>query len=158
MIDTLKNTVNNIYVASDHNGTAAKNLIFDVIADKYDRSKFHDLGPFSYDGKVNYVDYAIDLCYEINSSNKFGVLICGTGTGMCIAANKFRGIRAALVTDTVTARLAREHNNANVLVLGQWRTPLADMEEIIKVFITTPFGESRHIERVAKLNSLGEEQ
>jgi ribose 5-phosphate isomerase B len=86
-----------------------------------------------------------------------GILICGTGTGMLIAANRFRSIRAGLATDRATAELMRQHNDCNVLVLGQWRTPLGSMDELIHTFLETAFEEGRHIARVEKLGYLGDE-
>lgn len=140
-----------IFIASDHNGRAAKNYIIKLLKGRDVR----DLGPHDYDGKVDYVDYAEHLAKSVLTNNfSIGILICGTGTGMCIAANRFPGIRAALITDRATSELAREHNDANVLVLGQWRNSLGSMDEIVHTFIDTPFGEERHIERLKKLDKL----
>lgn len=142
-----------IVIASDHNGNAARAYIIKMLKDDYD---VVDLGPTEQEGKVDYVDKAERLCEWMCSKNspQKGILICGTGTGMCIVANRFRWIRAALVTDRATAALSREHNDANVLVLGQWRTPLGAMDEIVKTWLTTPFGEGRHIARLKKLENL----
>lgn len=147
---------NKVFVASDHNGNAARNYIIKYIS-KYRCSMNWpvNLGPLDYGIKVDYVDYAVTLCESVlDDPGSFGILICGTGTGMCIAANRFPGIRAALVTDRATAELAREHNDANVLVLGQWRNSLGSMDEIIDTFLNTPFGEERHIKRLEKLDKL----
>lgn len=140
-----------IYIASDHNGNAARAYLLKVLSRRSDVT-VDDLGPFEYDGKVDYPDYAKKLCMELAKfMDSRGILVCGTGTGMCIAANRFPWIRAALVTDRATAELSREHNDANVLVLGQWRTPLGQMDEIVDAWLTTPFASGRHSHRVAKL-------
>jgi ribose 5-phosphate isomerase B len=142
-----------VYLASDHNGTAARNYVSRVLMMLgYSTT---DLGPFEYEGKVDYPDFAEKLCRNIISdTGSYGILICGTGTGMLIAANRFSGIRAGLATDRATAELMRQHNDCNVLVLGQWRTPLGQMDELIKTFLETDFEEGRHIARVEKLENL----
>jgi ribose 5-phosphate isomerase B len=146
-----------VYVASDHNGNAARayimKLCYDLMGDAVDR--LEDLGPGYDEGKVDYVDYAKKLCMKLKEEpESVGILVCGTGTGMCIAANRFPWIRAGLATDRATASLMREHNNANVLVLGQWRTPLGAMDEIVYTFLTTEFEGGRHIARLEKLAKL----
>lgn len=146
------NLMSRIYIASDHNGSAARNYIRKLLKDKHE---IHDLGPDYLAGKVDYIDYAVKLCQTVLlNPGSIGILICGTGTGMSIAANRFSGIRAALVTDRATAELSREHNDANVLVLGQWRNSLGSMDEIVHTFLDTEFGEERHIKRLKKLADL----
>lgn len=146
---------NYVYVASDHNGTACRNYI----VKRLDKMGYYpiDLGPEEYEGKVDYSDYAVKLCEEVKKDDdRRGILICGTGTGMLIAANRFKKIRAGLATDRATAELMRQHNDCNVLVLGQWRTPLGNMDEIVRAFLETEFEAGRHIARVAKLSNIGE--
>lgn len=143
---------NKIFIASDHNGNAARAYIIKFLQKL--GYEVVDLGP-DYGNKVDYIDYAVKLSKEVlTNDNSYGILLCGTGTGMSIAANRFPGIRAGIATDRATAELMKQHNNANVLVLGQWRTPLGQMDEIIKAFLETPFEGGRHIERVKKLESL----
>lgn len=145
----------NIYIASDHNGTACRNYIYKSLVRMGHNPC--DLGPSEYDGKVDYPDYAAKLAAAVLVDPRYrGILICGTGTGMLIAANRFRGVRAGLATDRATAELMRQHNNCNVLVLGQWRTPMGQMDELVQVFLDTPFEEGRHIARVEKLEKLGD--
>jgi len=144
-----------IVIASDHNGSAAKNYIIKMLIDEYD---VVDMGPYEGDGKVDYIDYAERLCRYIISpdrkeENVLGILICGTGTGMSIVANRFPGIRAAIVTDRATSALSKEHNNANVLVLGQWRTPLGAMDEIVETWLNTFCTQQRHFRRLRKLEN-----
>lgn len=141
-----------IFVSSDHNGNAARAHIVEYL---------HEIGlngvdvGADYDVKVDYPDMARDLCLKvINTPGSRGILLCGTGTGMLIAANRFPEIRAGLATDKVTAQLMRRHNDCNVLVLGQWRTPLGEMGPIIKTFVETPFEGGRHTARVSMLGEL----
>lgn len=143
-----------VYIASDHNGTACRNyLIKRIVEAGY---AVIDLGPTEYEGKVDYPDMAEKLCENVTDDlGSRGVLICGTGTGMLIAANRFKEIRAGLATDRATAELMRQHNDCNVIVLGQWRTPMGEMDELVRVFLETPFEQGRHIPRVDKLGRLG---
>ncbi len=146
---------NYVLVASDHNGNAARIYICKLLK-KMGRN-FIDLNVLGdlEQAKVDYPDVVRVLCNGIkNSPGDVGILVCGTGTGMCIAANRFSHIRAALVTDRATAELSKEHNNANVLVLGQWRNPLGQMDEIVSSWLETPFGEGRHVARLKKLERI----
>jgi ribose 5-phosphate isomerase B len=149
--------MNTIFIASDHNGNAARACIVRILSQIGEN--VIDLGPSESEGKVDYPVVAANLCRRVLVSSTFrstyGILICGTGAGMCIAANRFKGIRAALVTDKETARLSREHNDANVLVLGQWRTPIGSMEEIVRSWLDSEFGEQRHVRRLEKLELIG---
>jgi ribose 5-phosphate isomerase B len=146
-----------VYVASDHNGTAARNYVCRTL----ERMGHFpvDYGPTEYEGKVDYPDFAKKLCQQVQTGvalkeSVVGILICGTGAGMVMAANTFRGIRAALGVDRATGELMRQHNDANVLVLGQWVTPLGKMDEIIEAFLMTEFEGGRHVARVEKLEAL----
>ncbi|MBV8072880.1 MAG: RpiB/LacA/LacB family sugar-phosphate isomerase [Acidobacteriaceae bacterium] len=145
-----------VYIASDHNGTACRNyLVKRLVEAGY---AVIDLGPDEYEGKVDYPLMAKKLCENVLDEHRGrGVLICGTGTGMLIAANRFKGIRAGLATDRATAELMRQHNDCNVIVLGQWRTPMSEMETLVKTFLETPFEQGRHVKRVEMLEKLGEE-
>ncbi|MHB8407885.1 MAG: RpiB/LacA/LacB family sugar-phosphate isomerase [Acidiferrobacterales bacterium] len=149
-----------VYVASDHNGTAARNHVIQVLQEIGRERDLvaTDLGPDEYEGKVDYPDMAQKLALKMKPDGNWqwchGILICGTGSGMEIAANRFPWIRAAIATDKVTAKLMRQHNDANVLVLGQWRTPLGQMEEIIRAYLETSFEGGRHIPRIEKLSKL----
>jgi ribose 5-phosphate isomerase B len=143
-----------VHVASDHNGNAARAWVLDVLKTIPDVTSVTDHGPTEADGKVDYPDYSERVCFGIDFSSNpltYGILICGTGTGMCITANKHWGIRAGLATDRATALLMRQHNDCNVLVMGQWRNSLSEMEEMVRTFLATPFGEGRHAARVDKV-------
>lgn len=145
--------ISRVYVASDHNGNAARAYVMKFMSrHPWD---VRDLGPTEAEGKVDYPDKAAQVCQAVQQyRDSAGILICGTGTGMMIAANKHKGIRAGIATDRATAELMREHNDCNVLVLGQWRNSLSQMEEMVVAFLTTKFGEGRHIPRIKKLEAL----
>ncbi len=145
-----------IHIASDHNGNAARAYAIKVLQ-RNKSGVVVDHGPTETDGKVDYPVFAHRVCTEVvkDPLESIGILICGTGTGMCIAANKIGGIRAGLATDRATAELMREHNDCNVLVLGQWRNSLSQMDEMVQAFIRTPYAGGRHDIRLAKLKLLG---
>lgn len=104
---------------------------------------------------VDYPDFAQAVANGV-ASGQFdrGILVCGTGIGMAIAANKVPGVRSAAIVDTDTARLSREHNDLNVLTLGARVTPEVRAREIVKVFLETPFAGGRHATRVAKIEGV----
>jgi len=112
---------------------------------------YQDFGTSSGES-VDYPDFAQAVAHGV-ASGQFdrGILVCGTGIGMAIAANKVPGVRSAAIVDTDTARLAREHNDLNVLTLGARVTPEGRAREIVKVFLDTPFAGGRHATRVAKI-------
>lgn len=138
-----------IAIASDHAGFELKKFLIESLRDKYD---FVDFGTYSSTESVDYNDYAEKIVNTVVDNGVWGVLICGTGIGMSISANRNRGIRAALCNSIETARLAREHNDANILVLsGQGNLELS--RNILETFISTEFSnEIRHIRRVKKLS------
>ena len=141
-----------IALGSDHAGVELKALIIRELDDR--EFDYHDFGP-STDSPVDYPDYAARVAESV-SSGQFdrGILICGTGVGMAIAANKVPGIRAAQVTNSDGARLSREHNNANVLTLGARTTPVIEALKIVDAFLETPFSGGRHQRRIDKILSL----
>jgi ribose 5-phosphate isomerase B len=141
-----------IVAASDHAGLrmraeavrAAQELGFDL----------DDLGPHSGES-VDYPDYARLVGEAVAAGRaRFGLLVCGTGIGMCIAANKVKGVRAALCGSELEARMARAHNDANVLCLGERILGLALGAAIVKVFLEQPFEGGRHQVRVAKISAM----
>ena len=104
-------------------------------------------------GRVDYPDHAHAVCRAVEAGEaKFGVLVCGSGIGMSIAANRHSAIRAALVHDGTGARLARQHNDANVLVLGGRVLGIEVAKDCLKTFFTTEFEGGRHARRVAKMS------
>lgn len=105
--------------------------------------------------RVDYPDHAAQVAAEVSSGRaEFGILICGTGIGMSIAANKVKGIRAALCTDSFMASMARQHNDANVLCLGERVIGPGIAEGCMRTFLTSAFSGGRHADRVAKLSAL----
>jgi len=134
----------NIWIASDHAGIETK----EKIMEKFPQFSWHDLGPEAPENKpsnysVDYPDYAQKVGHEVvkanNAETDLGVLICGTGIGMSISANKIKGIRAALVKDEQTAKLSREHNHANILCLGARVTDEEKLLNCVKVLILNYF-------------------
>jgi ribose 5-phosphate isomerase B len=142
-------TPETIVIGSDHGGYALKSLIKSELAGE--GYEVLDLGPEDEEA-VDYPDYANALAVAIlEGKAQRGILVCGSGIGMSIAANRHPGIRAALCHDAETARLSRLHNNANVLVLGGRLVGNAAAKEILRIFLTTPFEGGRHSRRLEKL-------
>jgi len=143
-----------IYLASDHGGVRLKAAIRAYLTSEDAPQKnmeIMDLGPDS-DTSVDYPDYAGKLAAALeNRPGARGILICGSGIGISIAANRYPWIRAALVQDETAARLCREHNNANVLALGERTTGELTALAAVAVFLSTQFAGGRHQNRVAKL-------
>lgn len=142
-------TYKTIYVASDHAGLELKRHLIG----RFPFLPWKDLGTMNGDS-VDYPDYAAKLCKELEPHLKdsIGVLICGSGQGMAIRANRFPFIRAALCMSEEMAKLARQHNDANVLCLGGRLTVFPIAERILDVFVKTPFEGGRHQGRVDKLS------
>lgn len=139
-----------IYFGSDHAGLELKNKLIEYI--KQQGYEVIDLGTYTKDS-CDYPDYANSVVIKVKSdTNAYGVLICGSGIGMSIAANRYIGIRAALCHNTLEAKLARAHNNANILVLGGRLIGEEMAKEILKTFLETNFEGGRHIKRIEKLD------
>ncbi len=138
----------NIAIGSDHRGLDFKKYVIGVLTKMGHSSK--DFGSFTTES-VDYPDIARVVGEAVARSQfDYGILICGTGIGMSIAANKVKGIRAALCCDTFAAQRARQHNNANILCLGAERGE-AGVKEIVQTFLTTQFEGGRHQRRVDKM-------
>jgi len=137
------------YIATDHAGVRYKDAVKDMLVSR--GIEVEDLGPFNTD-RVDYPDYA-QKCAEAVKADKgsLGILICGTGIGMSIAANKVDGIRAALCHDAYTAAMARAHNEAQILCFGERVLGLGTVESIIDSFINTNPEGGRHAQRVEKI-------
>lgn len=138
-----------IAIAADHAGVDLKS----ALAEELRQAGFRvlDLGTNSADS-VDYPDFADAVAGAIKDGRVGrGVLVCGTGIGISIAANRHKGVRAALCRDATDARLAREHNDANVLVLGGRTTGVENARDCLKTFLATPFAGGRHARRVQKL-------
>lgn len=139
-----------VALAADHGGYDLKSLLLPEIAELGCAAL--DLGVGSRD-PVDYPDLAAALAEALGAGRaQRGVLVCGSGIGMSIAVNRHRELRGALVHDALTARLARQHNDANVLVLGGRLLGSELAKDCLKTFFTTPFEGGRHARRVAKLS------
>lgn len=144
-----------VAVGSDHGGLDLKKVVREVLA--AEDIQVIDVGTDSPD-PVDYPDYARKVAALVrDGSVDLGILICGTGIGMSIAANKVSGVRAALAWDIFTARMARRHNNANILTLGGRTTGPELAKEIVKTFIREPFEAGRHEQRVNKIAEIEKE-
>ncbi len=144
-----------VAIASDHAGVSLlRELVPWLRSNGYD---VIDLGPEG-TGSVDYPDYAQRVCDALNQEQaQKGVLICGSGIGMSIAANRVHGIRAALVSEPVSARLSRQHNNANVLCMGARLTGIDMAKACLDAFLNTPFepgNDERHLRRVRRIETL----
>jgi len=139
-----------IYIGSDHGGYEMKGSLKEHLVER--GHDVTDLGCFSMDS-VDYPDIAREVCEKVSENpSARGVLVCGTGIGMQIAANKIPGIRATVATDEHMAEMSRRHNDANVVTLGGRTCDIEMAKKIVDKFMTTDFeNEERHVRRVAKL-------
>jgi ribose 5-phosphate isomerase B len=141
-----------IAIGADHAGFAYKEQIKELLRSM--NVEFRDLGTASAES-TDYPDYAHSVAEAVASgAAEFGILVCGTGIGMSIVANKHQGVRASNVESVDAARLARQHNDANILALGARLTSWETAKEIIAVFLATPFEGGRHQRRVDKIHTL----
>lgn len=144
-----------ICIGSDHRGVAIKEHLIDFL--KKSNYEILDMGTYNGNGSVDYPDFAVKVASAVSDgSSDLGILICGTGIGMTIVANKFIGIRAALVNDEETARFAKEHNNANIIVMGGNLTEPAKAERIVQSWLSSQFEGGRHEKRIEKILELEE--
>ena len=147
---TIKKKIKNnlIILASDHAGFNLKESIKSFLKRK--KYKFLDLGVKN-TNSVDYPDFAHLLSKKIKIKNQFGILVCGSGAGMCMAANRHKKIRAALCYNVKSAKLSREHNNANVMTLGARLTKKNVALKCVNIFIKTNFIGARHLPRIKKI-------
>lgn len=141
-----------IYLASDHAAFNEKQALVEYLAKS---NQVVDLGTNSSES-TNYPEWAKKLVDKVKSENSFGILLCGSGIGVCMVANRYKGIRAALCRDEDDAKMSRLHNNANVLCLSGRKTPIELLKQITDVFLNTPFEGGRHEVRISQFNELGE--
>ena len=145
----MKSIFKKICIASDHAGFNLKNHILDFLINR--NFSIIDLVPSSSDS-VDYPDYARKVSMRIRSKKSdVGILVCGSGTGMAISANKNKGIRAAVCYNIKSTRLSRQHNNANIIALGSRLTKKKDVIKLISIFLKTRFEGGRHLRRVRKI-------
>ena len=144
-----KNKIKNIILASDHAGFKLKEKIKDFLIKK--RNKVLDLGTNN-NKSVDYPDFAHRLSKKMKKKNNhFGILVCGSGIGMEITANRHKNIRAALCYNVKTAKLSRQHNNANVITIGSRLTRNNVALKCINTFLKTEFEGGRHLRRIKKI-------
>ena len=138
-----------IFISSDHAGFRLKEDIKKHLLSK--KLNFKDLGPTN-DNSVDYPDYAHKLAEKVKASrDNVGILVCGSGTGMNIAANKHKNIRAAQCFSTKSTKLSRLHNDANIITLGSRLTTKKNALRFIDVFLSTEFEGGRHLKRIKKI-------
>ena len=139
----------NIYISSDHAGFKLKEVIKNYLSKK--KMNFQDLGPNNND-RVDYPDFAHKVARKVKTNkNNIGILICGSGMGMSIAANRHRNIRAAQCFNSKSAKLSRLHNDANIITLGSRLLSQKNALNCIGVFLNTKFEGGRHAKRIRKI-------
>ena len=144
-----------IAIGCDHGGINLKPFLLKYLQENGYEAE--DFGCFNGES-VDYNDYAVKVCQAVKDKQcDLGILICGTGIGMSIVANKIKGIRCAHCSDVFSAKMTREHNDANVLAFGERVIGPGLMTEIVNAFLTTPFSNGeRHVRRVEKIKALEE--
>lgn len=141
-----------IAIGSDHRGFGVKQRVAGLL--KQLSHSVRDVGVASGDSSVDYPDFAFDVAKSVGSGEvDRGILICGTGIGMCIAANKVQGVRAACCHDLITAEMSRRHNDANILCLSADMLGEELIDRMIQTWLTTEFEAGRHQRRVDKIIS-----
>jgi len=146
----MKTSKNNlkVYIGADHAGFKLKQTLKQFLKKDY---RVLDVGAKKFNKTDDYPDFAKKVAKKIKKGGK-GILICGSAEGICIAANKFKGIRAVAVWTKTNARLSRQHNDANILCLSGWQLPLNKAKAISKLWLNTKFeNEPRHIRRINKI-------
>lgn len=145
----MKSIFKNICIASDHAGYNFKEYIKDFLINN--KISIIDLGPDN-KNSVDYPDYAKKVGNRIRSKkSEIGILICGSGTGMAISANKIKGVRAAVCYSAISTRLSRKHNDANIIAIGSRLTKKKVVLQILNAFLNTKFEGGRHLRRVKKI-------
>ena len=139
-----------IFLGADHGGLDAKIEVEKFLIDQ--GFEVEDLGTHSNES-VDYPDYAKAVCKKVLEQDEQGILFCGSGIGISISANRFKGIRAALCRDIEDARLSREHNDSNVIVFGGRSNTISEILEMTKVWLETEFEGGRHQARVDKIDT-----
>lgn len=142
-----------VTIGSDHGAVELKEEVKKVLAE-FEGVEVKDVGTFGTEA-VDYPDIAEKVCADVvDGESERGIVLCGTGLGISIAANKIKGIRCALCNDVYSAKMSREHNNANVLAMGGRVTGFGPAGEIVRAWLTTDFAGGRHERRVNKIMAL----
>ena len=143
--------IKKIYLGSDHAGFLLKEKIKDFL--KSSGYIYEDIGPQEYVAGDDYPDYAVLVANQVSETKSLGILICASGVGMCITANKIRGIRAVNAYNAKIAQKSREHNDTNILCLGQDYLDTDTAIEIVKIWLLTDASlEEKHRRRVSKIS------
>lgn len=143
------------FLGADHAGNKVRDFVVSYFQERH--LELIDLSS-SIDQKVDYPDFARKVCLEVlKSPNHRGILVCGSGIGMSIAANRFCGIRAGLCVDAYMAKMARAHNDANVLCIGERVSGLGVIESVLEAFLQTEFEGNRHLKRLIKIEQITKE-
>ena len=138
-----------IFISSDHAGYKLKEAIKLHLTKK--KLSFQDMGPYN-DNRVDYPDYAHKVARRVKQNkNNVGILVCGSGTGMNIAANKHKNVRAAQCFNTKSTKLSRLHNDANIITLGARLISKKNALKFVNIFLNTNFDGGRHLKRVKKI-------
>lgn len=143
-----------VYIGSDHAGFALKQEIKKFLTSQ--GYLIEDIGPYKFNKEDDYPDFALKVCQRVLKAKSKGILICGTGQGMSIAANKVPRIRAAFCWDNVTAVHASEHLNSNILCLGSSTLKINEAKKLVKIWLETSFlsKEKRHSRRINKIKAI----
>lgn len=142
-----------LYLASDHAGFVLKEKVKTWLTEL--GVEFTDLGPREFNPDDDYPVYAKPVAEKVSARQGEGILICDTGEGMAIAANRFPGVRATLVTDDLMAERSKEHNDSNILVLGSELQSDEDAKRFLEIWLSTPFsGKARHERRLGEIEEL----
>ena len=145
----MKSLFKKVCIASDHAGFKLKDFIKDFLINK--NISIIDLGPIN-ENSVDYPDYAKKVSNRVKSKKSdVGILVCGSGTGMAISANKMKKIRAAVCYNSRSTRLSRQHNNANIIAIGSRLTKRNTALKLVSIFLETKFEGGRHQRRVKKI-------
>ncbi len=142
-----------VFIASDHAAFECKNQLIDHLISHGHKVK--DLGPFNSE-RCNYPDYAKYVAEAVSKNDTKGILLCGSGIGVSIVANRFAGVRAALCRSSEDAKLSREHNDSNIICFGARVSTLEAIKEMTDTWFATEFSQGRHSERIELFNNLGE--
>ena len=145
----MKSIFKRVCISSDHAGFQLKESIKDFLINK--NISIIDLGPMN-ENSVDYPDYAKNVSNRVKSKRSdVGILVCGSGTGMAISANKAKGIRSAVCYNLKSTRLSRQHNDANIIAIGSRLTKKNNALKIVSIFLGTKFEGGRHLRRVKKI-------
>ncbi|MEM4242394.1 MAG: RpiB/LacA/LacB family sugar-phosphate isomerase [Candidatus Woesearchaeota archaeon] len=145
--------MNTVYIGADHAGFKLKQELKKFLDQQ--GYKVMDVGAFELDPADDYPVYAYKVAKEVSKGKGLGILVCGSAEGVCIAANKVKGVRAVAVWTLRNARLSREHNDANVLCLSGWELSLNHAKKIVKLWLSTGFsGEERHKRRLEQIKRI----